>query len=619
MFKSKTQANFKQIKKIATIFALVFTLLVPAFPLQDAFAVTTIEWRLIGSSTPIISAPINQGDVFGTTYARVHVEDTNLIGGGLTSIDVQLTSTTGDSITLTLDEDGTDNGVFESGRIVLMQGVDRFTTSDTGTITIEDADCEGGCDPNNPDTIVGVPFTQGIDILSDADTATGITLSLVETGDDTKIFTATFGFTTTGSSSGTTLRVDPGDVITYIDNEDFEFNNGFILGGANDNEGAISAVPPGVGTIPVSTHFVTASYNSVSADLEVTDDFAGGRGSGGLIRPGLVVDSPPSTPSSNDGSGSGCSGDCNPPTLGINSKYMRIVERGFSYNGNAVDVEFYYTPYPLITVNVGEENQAVLKVYDDGGVANIEHVGLGFGLGTGQSFDDSRATINLDKTRDGREIVTTDDPENVLDNVKVITEKTNCSDGSKTLCLKITIYHTFREPLDFNMVAIYVWDFNRNAMQNYINHGILIEGESLNPPEEYFGIYKGHLIHLVETGKNTAIDEDGNTWTFDKNWKMDYKPKGKIDDGVTSHGIDRNNARFDTYKKGQELLAQHTLSSILGGESIQNDSLDELKSYYTDHLKRSEDHKLQIDMKNEIIKAEQLFYKLYQIQHNHFD
>jgi len=107
-----------------------------------------------------------------------------------------------------------------------------------------------------------------------------------------------------------------------------------------------------------------------------------------------------------------------------------------------------------------------------------------------------------------------------------------------------------------------VWDYKRNAWQNFYNHGIHIEGESLNPPDEYVGIYKGKITHLFETGKNTAVDEAGNTWTFDKTWTMDYIPKAKIVDGYTQHGIDRNNAWFNIYKQGQKLLAQEALEQL---------------------------------------------------------
>ena len=53
-------------------------------------------------------------------------------------------------------------------------------------------------------------------------------------------------------------------------------------------------------------------------------------------------------------------------------------------------------------------------------------------------------------------------------------------------------------------------------------------------------------------------------------------------DGITQHGIDRNNAWFDSYKNGQELLASEVLSSMLHGKVIENDSDYVPKTYYYD-------------------------------------
>jgi len=38
--------------------------------------------------------------------------------------------------------------------------------------------------------------------------------------------------------------------------------------------------------------------------------------------------------------------------------------------------------------------------------------------------------------------------------------------------------------------------------------------------------------------------------------------KGKVIDGYTQHGIDRNNAWFNIYKQGQELLAQEAMEQL---------------------------------------------------------
>ena len=132
------------------------------------------------------------------------------------------------------------------------------------------------------------------------------------------------------------------------------------------------------------------------------------------------------------------------------------------------------------------------------------------------------------------------------------------------------------------MVATNIWDFERNGWQNYFNHGIQIVGDSMNPPEEYSGIYKGHIYHLTETGKNTAVDDDGNNWTFDKIWNRDYiKPVNvdndilnqkkmdaieqlgfKYSDGQEIFGFDRFDHRFADTKNQQQIEAQSIMNNL---------------------------------------------------------
>ena len=318
--------------------------------------------------------------------------------------------------------------------------------------------------------------------------------------------------------------------------------------------------------------------------------------------------------------GGGCSGDCTPPTLGMDNNGRRLVNNGFTYNGKPIDVEFYFTAYTLITVDVGVQNKAVFIIYENGGPENIRHFALAFGLAKGQIISNSKAVIEWDKSWDGIEKVNVIDPENTLENVRVVTSIGPCNSGSilNNDCLVVTVYHTFRAPLDFNIVGSYVWDERGNGWQNYYNDGIDVQGESMNPPNQYQGIHKGHLITITETGKNTAIDEDGNTWTFDKSWKMDYMPKGKIDDEISSQGYDRNHVRFNTYKLGHELIAKELLKQIClqcSDESFAE--INNIYSYeYPEIIKREDEIELQIDILHEMIKAEQLFSELYEIQHN---
>lgn len=160
--------------------------------------------------------------------------------------------------------------------------------------------------------------------------------------------------------------------------------------------------------------------------------------------------------------------------------------------------------------------------------------------------------IELDIDFDGTETVTLTDPENALDKVKVSTNIENCNgNDSDTQCLIVTIDHTFRAPLDFNIVATNVWDMNRNSWQNYYNHGIEVVGESLNPAKEYDGINKGHIYHLTEISKTTAVDEFGNSWTlkYDQ-WEMDYVLTDRVKDPPTQV-MTRMHSDFTDYKETQ--------------------------------------------------------------------
>ena len=289
------------------------------------------------------------------------------------------------------------------------------------------------------------------------------------------------------------------------------------------------------------------------------------------------------------GGGSGCTGDCFAPTLGVDNEGNRLVTDGFTYNGNPINVELFFTPYPLITVDVGKKNTAEFKIYENYGPDNIRHFELAFGLGTGQFVSASKAVIVWDKTFDGIETVTVEDPDNVLQDVSVRTSTGKCADDSASECLLVTIDHTFRAPLDFNIVGTNVWDTKRNSFQNYYNHGVEIQGKSLNPPNEYFGIYKGNLIHLIETAKNTAIDADGNTWTFDNIWIKDYIYKGKIDDPITSQGYDRDHVKFNAIMQEQELVASSLFEKYYKTSVSQEPEFEEIDDIYPTYVSQGFD------------------------------
>jgi len=540
---------------------------------------------------------LNDGGVPGaglpTTNATVTVTDGSVAGAG--SIIVRITSSLdSNGFDLTLIETGPGTGVFENINLALMSDNALATTSSSITITVFDDSAPLPV----PQTLPPPPIL----IVSYSDT-TGITPTFSETGPDTNLYTATINFGTITNAATNTLAAIPGDIFTVADLGGGNIVHGFINPNPNTGKGAILAE---VGGTVTATYFNVTDSTTESAFFTVGANPGGGRGSGGLVKPGMVVD----TPSSGGGD---CSGDCIPPTLGIHN-LNRIVSNGFSFNNNPVDVDLYYTAYPLITTNVGQENVVVLKIFENGGIQNIEHVGLAFGLGQGQSFGESKATIYLDRTFYGTEKTSLYDPENVFDNVKIITSSESCS-ISGPLCLVVTIHFMFREELEFNMVGTDVWDLKKNSWHNFYNHGIEIEGDSLNPPKTVMVAFgekdmRG-LYELTQLDKKTHIwiDEFGNIYEDKGNNRFDriFSTTEKIAfDKTTIHGCDRNCNWFDAYKLNQALLAEITLQDLLGGKNIEGELTKEPFTYSFHITNRAEDLELQKSIILEKIKAEKL-------------
>ena len=423
------------------------------------------------------------------------------------------------------------NSILVFSMILFTIAVTPYLTHDAFADTIDISSWVAN-DPDDGDTVYSAGDTLTLTFSGNTNATNGGTMTHAEV-------IANFTFTTPNIATGATfsglwtslstlqITVDTAGTAATI--------GGTTVQGALPADGRIGTAADGQNNGLDGTHGLTATASSA-----LTGDF------------GLFVAAVFST--------GGCSGDCEEPTLGINDDGRRLVDGGFTYNGKSIDVERFFTPYPLVTVQTGKENTAEFKIFDNGGPDNIRHFELAFGLAKGESIGTSKVVINWDKSWDGIETVTLDDPENVLENIKVITSEGSCSDDQLQKCLVVQVVHTFRAPLDFNILGTNVWDTRHNAWQNYYNHGIEIVGESLNPPKEYDGINKGHIYHLTETGKNTAVDEFGDTWAFKYDtWIMDYVLPNKVQDPPTMV-MTRTHSDFVKYQNDQ---ADYAITSLL--------------------------------------------------------
>ena len=521
---------------------------------------------------------------------------------------------------LTLVEDKSDSGFFQNKNLVVMQNVDIAMQIDqTINFQFYDSLVVNGCE--SVDLLLLVSSDSEQSFIS-------LPLKKITPYDDIQRFNSEkLNFSISNSNNMTnTLLVNQGDVFTAFvtknpasPNHDKCANNDQILAMIH------GLIVPNLnsGTDYIFSKYtpasITATYKTESTSIHLSSISNSGRYSSIAATPGGEFGN---TSGNTEGalSGTGCRGDCTPPTLGVNNIGAKFVEKGFQYNNWIADVKYYYTPMDLITVKIGEMNKAVLKIYDNFGPEEISHVELGFGLGKGETINESKASIIWDKSWNGTEYVTQYDPDNVLDNVFVQTEIGSCGISYESQCLIVTVDHMFRDYLLFNMVSTNVWDFRNNAWQNYYNHGIDITGESLNPAKtimvgfgekEMRGLYQ--LIQ-VDKKNDTWIDEFGNIYEHKGNNRFDRiydVPKKFIYDVVTKHGCDRNCNWFEEYKLNEELLAKRTLEKMLNGKPIKNKGMLESFSYeYSTRVSRSDDLQLQKTIELEIKKASELFDKI---------
>jgi len=263
------------------------------------------------------------------------------------------------------------------------------------------------------------------------------------------------------------------------------------------------------------------------------------------------------------------SGNDYAPTLGNDRYGNNYVDNGFTFNDFVTNVENFKTHMPLQTLQVGELNTVILKIYDNGGADKIEHVEIAFGLDSKEYASQSDNKIIWTQNFRGEQSIIENDSDNLLMDVSAAGE----SNGK---ILEVTFNFAFREPMDKSKIGVVIWDHDRRSRTIYFNEGIEVVGESLNPPEIITILdEKGYPVQITMTGKSEGIDEDGNIWTHNSPWT---KQKMSVDktlahenpEPVGNHGFDRSHNMFDSYKNSQAQTAQEKLIEILGGRNINN-------------------------------------------------
>jgi len=296
------------------------------------------------------------------------------------------------------------------------------------------------------------------------------------------------------------------------------------------------------------------------------------------------------TTSSGGSNNFGCWGDCTSPTIGLDKYETRMVDSGFSYNGNAVDVIDFHTPFPLITAQIGQTNTVTVKIYDEYGTQGVRLVQFALGLPEiGAPLDNAEAIIGIWLESGGNNVekVSITDKRNLIENssVKTQTEIVDCREGSAVQCIQVTMKYKYREASIYNVMRINVMDNYKNLQTSTFNDGVKVLGESMNPaditttqvPNILYPQQRG-LVELtnIDRGEKLWIDPYGYVWQGDDSKMVllsiiPLKEQDNDPKSVWSGYNDRINSNFAMYKQEQIDKAQEIFDTLF--VEIQGDDL----------------------------------------------
>ena len=264
-----------------------------------------------------------------------------------------------------------------------------------------------------------------------------------------------------------------------------------------------------------------------TCDVIIRATFSGIEGSGFIEIPLTYTILPSDSQESNDGGND--SEWRTKPTFGkshiTGEKY---VDCGYSMDGQCRDVIDYHVDYTRQEIETNSTHDFTLKAYSANGLKSFA---IGFGVKSiGAPINSAEAIIHIDLIRNHTAPSTYQIDKVIYDNKNMVIgedatfslNKVKClpSDNS-AVCIQLDINDVlFREQMYHEPFVIHALDSRRYGTSNYLNEGLLIQGDSLNPAPLHH-ISKASQtnslmsIQLTRTDKLSDIwtDQFGYTWT----------------------------------------------------------------------------------------------------------
>ena len=247
----------------------------------------------------------------------------------------------------------------------------------------------------------------------------------------------------------------------------------------------------------IRIHTVTGSSNPSSPQTsdDITDDKKGGGGDEHLTR----------------------------PTFGVSHEtFETIVDSGFRFNDQSFTInDNFHTPFAQQTVNIGEVNTFEAKIYADKRLKVQEFL---FGIPNVGEAHLAELGVEVWYDYNGEiEDVKAVQKSNVIDKETIVAthEKTKCqSSDIEQKCDVTNVSMVFLEPLKDKVMAVKAIDYKGRYQITYLNEGVEIAGESLNPMQTYLipsNVRDQGLIKVTQLAKYSPYWQSDDGRMFEMN------------------------------------------------------------------------------------------------------
>ena len=278
--------------------------------------------------------------------------------------------------------------------------------------------------------------------------------------------------------------------------------------------------------------------------------------------------------------GGGCSGDCTYPTMGLDKNGRRLVDNGFSYNGNKVNVIPFHTPYPLITTKTHEFNEMIIKAWDNLTVRLIQ-IGLGMPeIGSPSSDAEILIEVWFEPYTSNIEKLKIIDPHNLLKQplFAVKSKMVDCRANNDEQCVSIIVNYVYNDIQKYNIVKIDVMDYSRNVKSSWINDGVGIFGTVINnnpdtmmvSPQTHHPSKYPVKISKISNINDLWIDKYGYHWLGDESkiTLVEDIQFVRYQDKTSNFGsLDRHTSNFEKVMNYEKQRAQKLFEELHGNQT----------------------------------------------------